>query len=236
MGIDNNQENFLLTISAKLGRERLQLQQLTKPLWSITPEWKIDDRLTREELLQLLIEQCKNIHTEVIKTTSKTLNEDLLRILTSHHAQKIITWKDERFENFHIDKTLKEAEQNGMELHMWNEQLGEKNIVFAEQADIGITFADMVLAESGTIVLFSGRGRGRSVSLLPKHHLAIIPKSTLSARFTQATNELHKRKSKNLPSCILFISGPSNSADIEMNLVVGVHGPVKVTYVVIKDK
>lgn len=96
-------------------------------------------------------------------------------------------------------------------------------------------FSDVTLAESGTVTLFHNKDHGRSISLLPKTFVAIIPKSTLVPRMTQAATLIHKMQTQgeDVPSYVSFITGPSNSADIEMNLIVGVHGPVKATYIVV---
>lgn len=75
----------------------------------------------------------------------------------------------------------------GIEVQEWDAENGEESIRLAEKADVDITFIDITLAESGTVVLFSEKGKGRSVSLLPATYIAVTPKSTLVPRMSQAT-------------------------------------------------
>ena len=88
---------------------------------------------------------------------------------------------------------------------------------------IGITQADYALADTGTLVVFSEVGEGRSLSLLVPVHVAILEEPRILA----SLDELMERE-PNFPersSAMVFITGPSRTADIERTLTVGVHGP-----------
>ncbi len=124
-----------------------------------------------------------------------------------------------------------------MNVYEWDYKKGEENIRMAEKANVGITISEMTLAESGTVVIYSNENRGRSINFLPASYIALIPKSTIVPRMTQAARKMRaiEQQGGKVPSCINFITGPSNSADIELNLVVGVHGPIKAAYIVIND-
>nr|WP_156960143.1 lactate utilization protein C [Oceanobacillus manasiensis] len=191
-----------------------------------------------DELLDVLVEQCKSIHTSLVRTDASNLNEALLEVIKEYGGESVMTWYDPRFEEYALTEAFREWKGEGIHVDKWDAKNGKESIRLAEKADVGITFSDITLAESGTVVLFNDKGKGRSVSLLPATYIAIVPKSTIVPRMSQATREIHKQveKGEQIASCINFITGPSNSADIEMNLVVGLHGPIKACYVVVEDR
>lgn len=102
----------------------------------------------------------------------------------------------------------------------------------AARAQIGVTGADFVLAETGTLVLISGAGRPRSTSLLPETHVAIFGKDRLLETLEQvgvALEALHAGPAGSMSGAVInFITGPSRTADIELTLTRGVHGPKEV--------
>lgn len=236
-GAIHNREAFLNNIAKQLGRERKKT--VTRPEWKYNPQLEVFKDATPDELTEILKEQCNNIHTSFYETDTAGLEEVLNQVITEYEGESIITWDDPRFAEFGLTSYLNEKiPKSGKRVHVWNPELGVENVEFAKTADVGITFSDSTMAESGTVVLFSGKTRGRSVSLLPKTYIAIIPKSTIVPRMTQTCSEIHKRieNGEKVSSAVNFITGPSNSADIEMVLVVGVHGPIKATYIVVNDK
>jgi L-lactate dehydrogenase complex protein LldG len=90
---------------------------------------------------------------------------------------------------------------------------------------IGITTADYLLADTASLVLLGGRGRARSVSLVPSIHIAVVPRSRMLASYRQMLSLL---SAMDLPSNVSIITGPSKTADIEATLVHGAHGPREV--------
>jgi L-lactate dehydrogenase complex protein LldG len=85
--------------------------------------------------------------------------------------------------------------------------------------DLGITEADYLLPETGTLVLQSSFEKPRAVSLLPRVHLAIVRPEMLRADLHQVFAEAKDHH------YLVFITGPSRTADIELTVTLGVHGP-----------
>jgi L-lactate dehydrogenase complex protein LldG len=238
VGTIQNRDKFLNHIAKQLGRER-RTEGVTRPNWKHRPQHEVYKGWTKEQLAQQLKDYCVRIHTDYVETSSVGLVDALKKVVANYGGGPVVTWDDPRFEEYGLSHLLNEQwKKENVDVHIWNPALGDENIRKAEQANVGITFSDITLAESGTVVLFSGNGKGRSVSLLPTTYIAIIPKSSIVPRITQAAHHIHElvEAGEDIASCINFITGPSNSADIEMNLVVGVHGPVKATYIVVNDK
>ncbi|MCM3238645.1 lactate utilization protein C [Heyndrickxia oleronia] len=238
VGTIQNREQFLANIAKSLGRGQ-RTEGVSTPVYQYQPQYRILQDASQDELLQVLKEQCKSIHVDYFETTVNELGSKLEDVVQFYGGGPLSLWSDERFRQFGLQDLIETVWPNqSYDVHIWDPAKGQENIDRCERANVGITFSDITLAESGTVVLFNDENKGRSVSLLPTTYIAIIPKSTIVQRMTQASIKIREKVQKGeiLPSCINFITGPSNSADIEMNLVVGVHGPVKAAYIIVKDK
>jgi L-lactate dehydrogenase complex protein LldG len=96
-------------------------------------------------------------------------------------------------------------------------------------ADVGVTGCDGAIAETGTLALLSGTGKSRAVSLLPPTHLALVRRGDVMLTMAEFFRVQADRRAA-AASCT-FVTGPSRTADIELTLTLGVHGPGKVMVV-----
>jgi L-lactate dehydrogenase complex protein LldG len=97
-------------------------------------------------------------------------------------------------------------------------QMREKTIA----SFIGITAPAIGVADSATLIDLTGPGRPRSTSLVPSIHIALLDRKNLVADLAEAYALLREMKP---PDSLVFITGPSKTADIEAQMVHGAHGP-----------
>jgi L-lactate dehydrogenase complex protein LldF len=106
-------------------------------------------------------------------------------------------------------------------------------------AGMGISGGNAGIADTGTIVLVSNEGNGRLVTTLPPVHVAVMGVEKIVPTLEDATKMLQllprSGTSQKLTSYVSFITGPSRSADIELDLSIGVHGPKEVHIVLLDN-
>lgn len=97
---------------------------------------------------------------------------------------------------------------------------------------VGVTGTFCAIAENGTLMLLSGEHTHATTSLLPETHIAVVPASRVVRAMEDGWDLLRKERG-DMPRQVNFVSGPSRTADIEMTLVMGVHGPFRVHVIVV---
>ncbi len=98
--------------------------------------------------------------------------------------------------------------------------------------DVGICTAQAAIAETGTLMLDSEAERHRLVSLLPPVHIAIVEAASIRLTLGEVLAAVEQRHP--LSPTVTFITGPSRTADIELTLAIGVHGPQEL-YVIVNE-
>lgn len=99
--------------------------------------------------------------------------------------------------------------------------------------EVGITSADYALADTGSLIFLAESGESRLLSLLPPCHIAVIERAKILTGLDELFT-LQPDPGAN-SSAMVLITGPSRTADIEMRLVRGVHGPGELHVVIVDD-
>jgi L-lactate dehydrogenase complex protein LldG len=145
------------------------------------------------------------------KLTPDSVSDALKALVANQNIRKATFWHTPLFEQLNIENTLRSL---GVDLVSPTADKHEMAL-----CDLGITTADYLLPETGTVVLRSSSEQPRAVSLLPRIHLAIVRPEMLRPDLHQVFAEAKDSH------YLVFITGPSRTADIELTVTLGVHGP-----------
>jgi len=94
-----------------------------------------------------------------------------------------------------------------------------------EQAEVGITLCEALVARNGSIMLSNSGMAGRRLSIYPPVHIVFAYSSQLVLDLKDGFKLIKDKYKNQLPSMITTVTGPSRTADIEKTLVLGAHGP-----------
>ncbi|WP_270316748.1 LutC/YkgG family protein [Lactococcus petauri] len=224
-GTIENRTQFLDTLLKKRGGVELPFEPYT--LISDLPQTHWAD-LSSNELLKLAKEQARRVSANLVETTSSEMNEIIYGLIEKSGGGQVMIPSTDELEKLGVNII-------SAQLVKWKigKEKREENINAAQNSNVVVAVPKFFLAESATIVVESEAGQGRSLHFLPTHYISVIPLSRMVPRSTQAATWLDENKKPG--STLHFISGPSNSGDIEMQLVVGLHGPLEINYVIVKD-
>jgi L-lactate dehydrogenase complex protein LldG len=98
-----------------------------------------------------------------------------------------------------------------------------------EACDAGITGCDVLVAQTGSLIVNSRAHGGRALSVLPPHHVVLARGAQLVSDLAEAFHHAARSLGPEWPSMISLVTGPSRTGDIERILVLGAHGPKKLT-------
>ena len=163
--------------------------------------------------------------------------EAIREILLAHQATTVITWDVDQLGLAGFDTLLAETGVSALDSRVaYSGAERADRLQTLEPAPICISGANIGIAESGSLVVLSGPGRGRLASLLAPVYIAVLRAPQLVRGLGEALTAIQAQHGTDVfrdRSNLTLITGPSRTADIELTLTLGVHGPREIHVVLI---
>jgi L-lactate dehydrogenase complex protein LldG len=206
--MDSAREEILGKVRASLGRGP------GSPVAPVPPTTRVSPRApaSTDAEIALLFSEIEKLNGITRRLAGRDdLKTALAELVKAEAVKKATLWATPEFQALDVAGALKAL---GVELI--SPQADQRLVA---ECELGVTGVDVALPETGTLLLRSSPEKPRVVSLLPRVHLAILRRAALRADLHQAFSEV-----KQNGYCVL-VTGPSRTADIELTLTLGVHGP-----------
>ena len=237
---EKHKEAFLHNVSLALGRNEVPKSVEPYDFTKGPQHGVMSEDQTEEEIIARFKVECDDLAIPYTEVAPAEVKDAVLEVIKNYGGVKVVCPMVPQMDEYGLTEAFAAADgKDGVSFVNWDASKGrEYNINNAQDANIGITFPQMAIAETATLVQPMTEGSGRSVGLLPITHVAVVRRSTIKRRMGDTMLALRKQFQEapaDFPSAIVHISGPSSTADIELVRVVGVHGPVNITYVIVND-
>jgi L-lactate dehydrogenase complex protein LldG len=131
-----------------------------------------------------------------------------------------------------LETHWKNASDHALQLIPYESDIEQlKETVF--NVDAGITSAAGAIAETGALILWPTEKEPRLMSIVPSIHIAVLKADTIHNTLLDAMQK--ENWPERMPTNVVLVSGPSKTADIEMTLAFGVHGPKELIVLILQD-
>ena len=204
--------------------------QQTSTSVSPTPELPTIE-YSRKEKIEKLKTLMEAMRTEVHFTAANNWETKLSEILDQRNVKSLL-YAPRTDIGQSLENHWKNASGHALQLIPYESDIEQlKESVF--NMDAGITSAVGAIAETGALILWPSEKEPRLMSIVPTIHIAVLNADTIHNTLLDAMQK--NNWPERMPTNVVLVSGPSKTADIEMTLAFGVHGPKELIVLIVED-
>lgn len=213
-------------------RQSLKTSYLPEALQTLPPR-PAPDSFHSADLLASFVQEASALNAQVYQPKDEAdAYETLLGIFAQNQASDFITWGAD---SLPLPKLAERLQEQGFSQHDFSLPTAVEDrrskLAQLSPVPIGITGTIGALADTGSIAVKNGTARGRLASLLPPIHVALLK----ADQIVPSIDHLFYAQGDNFAqaSNLVLITGPSRTADIELTLTIGVHGPKELHIIIV---
>jgi L-lactate dehydrogenase complex protein LldG len=203
--------------ASNLARQRILQRLRNAPIESIAkPELSTEsESADPEDLLVQFRRGSEAFHTEVIDTRAGHWATSLAEVCATKQIRNLLLPPNDL-----LDLA---SWPNGPQLSRFTQAIESFKTELFNTVDAGLTIADGAIADTGTLFQAQPQRMPRTLSLVPPIHICLLDPRRITATLQSAIAT--ERWGAAMPSNLIFITGPSKTADIQQTLAYGAHGP-----------